>query len=251
MANIPNINDIALSQSNVSNKLRGHSSQAELWELLTQIGFGNIELSKQILDRFKSTLREDDWRLPIVRLGDVRQLSFQGKMFESFNLLHTVTQDLLVNLNLLPAQVSDEAQALLLFIKTGIFFKLQISTGVHLDYMLGGRLTALEKFKLAFDYGTVGWLLKRDLTHPQKLVDIATILEQENLFPLASAAYRSTGTYFDNNNLFSEAMQMGLLPLSSVLDLFADKYNESANTVDALYRWYAKKFDLYFQAIDC
>jgi len=38
----------------------------------------------------------------------------------------------------------------------------------------------------------------------------------------------------------------GLLPLSSALDLFADKYNESAETVDALYRWYAKKYDLQY-----
>ena len=38
----------------------------------------------------------------------------------------------------------------------------------------------------------------------------------------------------------------GLLPLSSAHDLFADKYNESANTVDGLYRWYAKKFNIEY-----
>ena len=41
-------------------------------------------------------------------------------------------------------------------------------------------------------------------------------------------------------------LMLGLLPLSTALDLFTEKYNESAETVDALYRWYAKKYDLQY-----
>ena len=39
----------------------------------------------------------------------------------------------------------------------------------------------------------------------------------------------------------------GLLPLSSALDIFAEQYNESAKTVDALYRWYANKYDIQYE----
>jgi len=40
----------------------------------------------------------------------------------------------------------------------------------------------------------------------------------------------------------------GLLPLTLAIDLFTEKYNESAESVDALYKWYMRKFNIQYDA---
>ena len=180
----------------------------ELWELLTQVGFGDMELSRVVLSHLRANIHKNDVRMPLLDLGEAKYLSFEGKMFESYKLFNLASHHILLQNQLYSRKIFNEIQALILFVKGGIYSKLSMKDCLHFDNLSGMQLTSIQNLKLAFEYTLAIWRVEAGYTEPRLVMKVAQTLELKGLHTLASIAYRSLGIHFRMKSDFTTAHSM-------------------------------------------
>ena len=177
-----------------------------MWELLTQIGFGKLEDSSNLINHIRSKLEYGDYRLPILKLGEAKYYSFAGKMLDAYKVFEEATCEILLQKHVYSEDLFCELQALIIFVKGGIYSKLDMIASLHLDNILGRQLTLIPELQIAFDYALALWKLKSGFCKPTDVTNIASKLLKNGSFTLAALAYREVGLFFSEINDYSEAM---------------------------------------------
>ena len=184
------------------------TSVLDVWEILTQLGFGDVSLSGEVLATFKKQLSGNDWRLIVANLGEARYLSFEGKLLAGYELLtNAKNMSTLIEFDL-PPSFKDEIKALALYIKIVFDLKFGMKNTLLLDHFSGQSLTSSKNFKLAFQYGIDCRRLESNELSPQGMLQTLHELGKANLPTLVAAGYRVLGIHFRKKRLYDEALDM-------------------------------------------
>ncbi|MBL7029462.1 MAG: hypothetical protein ISR88_13635, partial [Candidatus Marinimicrobia bacterium] len=58
-----------------------NESDADYWEFLLMLGFGNSAKATQLYKSLRNTVPSTDWRMPLVEIGEARILSISSQDF--------------------------------------------------------------------------------------------------------------------------------------------------------------------------
>lgn len=165
----------------------------DLWELVSHLGFINLDLSGEIITYLRGFIGENDWRSIILDLGMTRYDSLSGMTYKSAAGLQRIQVDLAEQTKVLPAEVRNELYALYYYLWTALKGKIGVFHENHLQLTLGKSLTSIKSFKLAFEYALARYEAGQNIVEPETLLPIAQRLEKQNLHSLAAMAYREVG----------------------------------------------------------
>ena len=69
-----------INQLKALRKTSGHEHKdSEYWEFLLMLGFGNPKKTKQLYKALRSEISKQDWRMPLVEIGESRILSISSR----------------------------------------------------------------------------------------------------------------------------------------------------------------------------
>jgi len=169
------------------------SKDSEYWEFLLMMGFGNISATQQLFEKLRAEIAEDDWRRPLLLLGEARFLQISGRDLECFLQLEEVSKIIFPQSNILNDNIQSETMSLFSYTQSNLQEKIGQSVNILPLLTSGSKLTSIASFKLAFEYRI---LLKQVIISKATLQDFVSIVDKlikSNLRVLACLGYRTIG----------------------------------------------------------
>jgi len=167
-----------------------NDGDSEYWEFLLMLGFGDPLKTEQLYKSLRSKIPSGDWRMPLVEIGEARILSISGRHFESHVRLQTASDLIFSHSNYLNDKIQAEITALYYYVLTFHDEKIAHQNFSLPFLLIGKELTAIDSFKLAFNYRISVFHTKwRNQPVSNILSDIQK-LEESGLWILATIGYR-------------------------------------------------------------
>ena len=169
------------------------------------MGFGNIAATKELLDKLRDEITEDDWRLPLLLLGEARYFQICGRDLESFLQLDKVSKMIFPRTNILNEHFQSEAMSLFAYTHANLQEKIGQSTNIIPLLTSGSKLTSINSFILAFEYRIILEQVKLSFSHMPRFLSIIDELHKNSLWVLASMGYRQTGVFHRQQKDYKKA----------------------------------------------
>ena len=183
------------------------------------MGFGDISATKRLFDKLRGEIAEDDWRIPLVLLGEARYFSISGRDFESFVQLEEASKTIFPRTHFLNERFQSEIMSIYAYTFANLQEKIGQRTNRLQLLVSGSKLTTISSFKLAFAFKVIAEQVKL-LTLPiSHLVSIVEKLEKNNLWVLTCIGYRQIGIFFRQRKNCKKAHHYYNLALSIAEDM--------------------------------
>ena len=181
-----------INQLKALRKTSGHEHKdSEYWEFLLMLGFGNPKKTKQLYKALRSEISKQDWRMPLVEIGESRILSISSRDLDCHMRLLSAAEIIFTRSNFLNEQIQSEILALYYYVLTLHHEKILHHSSPLPMLLMGKNLTTINTFQLAFSYriavNEVKWL-KAPLSN---VFSVVKKLERNGLWTLACIGYRS------------------------------------------------------------
>lgn len=165
----------------------------EFWEYLLMLGFDNYTQTGQFYKFLRSELPKNDWRRPLVEIGEAKVLSIAGRSFECQKRLEKVSKQIFKPSVSLSEWMLGEIQALYYYVQSTHNYKIDHLMFPIPSLTIGERMTSMESFKEIFRYNIAGHAA-RWLDEPiSNMIPHIKNLEQMGFYLNASLGYKWTG----------------------------------------------------------
>jgi tetratricopeptide (TPR) repeat protein len=164
---------------------------SEYWEFLLMLGFGNPRKTEQLYKTLRDEIPRQDWRMPLVEIGEARILSLSSRDLDCHKRLQSASEIIFSRSNFLNEQIQSEILALYYYVLTLHHERILHQSSPLPMLFMGKNLTTIDTFQLAFSYriavNEVKWL-KAPISN---VVSMVKKLERSGLWTLACIGYRS------------------------------------------------------------
>jgi len=177
----------------------------EYWEFLLMLGFGDPAKAEDLYKSLRNKIPAEDWRMPLVEIGEARNMAISGKHLDSHIRLQAASELIFSQSNYLNDQIQSEIIALYYYVLT--FHEERIEhQNFPLPYLLmGNELTEIDSFRLAFNYRITAISTEWRNHSLSNLLSCIEELEQGGLWILATMGYRVAGTISQMRNDYVSA----------------------------------------------
>ncbi len=192
----------------LSSALRVESKvEKENWEFLRMLGFGNLGVSKGLHQNLRNKIEADDWRMPLLEIGEARLHSLAGREFQSLENLKRASDFILSPAQYFNLELLSEISVLHSYVLTSVWEKfLQIPNSLQLLYY-GWNLTSVTNFKLAFEYRITANRVKFHKLSISELIAVTKKIEEKKLWVLACIGYRFIGVCYREVEDFNTSLK--------------------------------------------
>jgi len=212
------LQDIHLVKS-INVDLIQYSKDSEYWEILLLMGFGNPSATQDFYQKLRHDLDRNDWRIPLVDIGEARFLSIIGRHFDSFLQLEKASNTVFSRANYINETIHSEIMSLHSYVFANLNLKISQQTN-SLPLLLSGiRLTSLNSFKLAYEYKITIHQVGESYSPISELIEVVEKLKNNQLWVLACMGYRQIGIFFRQRKEYNKAHHYFNLALSMAEDL--------------------------------
>jgi len=171
------------------------------------LGYGNSAKAEQLYKSLRNTVPSSDWRMPLVEIGEARILSISNRDLECHSHLLTAAKLIFSRSNFLNENIQSEITALYYYVLTTHQAKIGHNISALPLLHMGKALTAIDSFRLAFDY-RISVSEASVLNFPiANILSIIHKLEQNELWTLACIGYRTAAIYSRQKSDFASAYQ--------------------------------------------
>ncbi len=203
------------------NKQGRIEKDTEFWEFLLMIGFGNVSLTEELYQRLRQQIAPEDWRFPLLKIGESRFLSLRGREFESYTQLGKASSMIFSQSNFPRENIRLELISLYDYVITLHNDKIR-NLPVNLSALYSGKhLTTNSHFKLAFDF-QIARILVRGHGYPiGHIINALRKLETHNLNIPTCIGYRTIGIIAKNRQEYNLAHEFfdGAIAMARQMDL--------------------------------
>ena len=175
-------------------------SDSDYWEFLLMLGYGNSAQAEQLYKSLRRNVPPQDWRMPLVEIGEARVLSISSRDFECHKHLQVAAKLIFSRSNILSEEIQSEIIALYYYVLTTHQAKIDHNISALPYLLMGKSLTLIESFRLAFEYRisvSEAKLLDFPITN---ILSIVKKLEHKGLWTLACIGYRTAAIYYRKRN---------------------------------------------------
>ncbi len=189
------LQDIYLIKSS-NGDVDGFSKESEYWEILLLMGFGNPSATQDFYHTLRQDIDKNDWRMPLIEIGEARFLSILGKDFESYVQLEKASKIIFSQSNFLNETIQSEIMSLHSYVLANLNLKITQQINSLPILLSGSQLTSLSSFRLAYDYKITILKVSEGFCQIANLEDIVENLKKNQLWVLTSMGYRQIGIFF-------------------------------------------------------
>jgi len=177
------------------------------WEFLLMLGFGDPDKTEQLYKSLRRKLLPEDWRMPLVEIGEARVMSIAGRNMASHERLQSASKLIFGGSNILNERMQSEITALYYFVLTTHSHKIEDNL-FPISYLhFSEQLTSIDSFKEVIRFHISGHEVKW-LGHPvAKMIPHIQLLESMGIYMQACLGYKWAGVLARKRSEYDEALQ--------------------------------------------
>jgi len=196
-----------------SNSQKGSRLPNELWELILMLGFGDLSITEGLYHNLRSKLSENDWRRPLMEIGESRFHCIAGKEVECLKNLTSASDILFSPDQSLAEGTVSEIMALYYYVITILWEKVRDIPDLLQMLYSGWNSTSIPNFKLAFEYRIASIRVSSHNLPLSQLALLVAKLEERKLWALVCIGYRRLAIAYRDNGDYAkshENLKLGL-----------------------------------------